>query len=55
MVNFDYASAPLFRQRDLFNIMISERRLRHRELRNKGNLTREFDTGDSVLVRNQVK
>ena len=30
-------------------------RLRHRELRNKGKIIREFDTGDLVIVRKQVK
>ena len=29
--------------------------LRHRELRKKGKIMREFDTGDLVLVRKQVK
>ena len=27
----------------------------HREMRNRGNLTREFDTGDIVVVHKQVK
>ena len=45
----------MFRQRDLFKILISERRIRHRELLNKGNIMREFDTGDIVVVRNQAK
>ena len=50
------ASYPLiFKQRELFNILISERRLIHREICNKGNLTKEFDTGDNVLVRKQFK
>ena len=43
--NFESASPHLFRQIDLFNILISERRLRHRDLRNKGKLVKEFDTG----------
>ena len=29
--------------------------MRHRELHNKGKLVREFDTGDLVIVRKQVK
>ena len=29
--------------------------MRHRELHNKGNITREFHTGDLVVVRKQVK
>ena len=35
--------------------MVFERRHSHRELRNKGKLTREFYTGDIVVVRKQVK
>ena len=53
--HFESASPLLFRQIDLFNILIYERRLRHRDLRNKGKLMREFDTGDIVVVRMQVK
>ena len=53
--HFDAASPLLFRQRDLFNILVYERRLRQRELSNKGKLTREFDTGELVIVRKQVK
>ena len=44
----------MFMQRELFNILVSERRLRHRELRNKGKLMREFDTGYLVVVSKQV-
>ena len=51
----DAASPLLFRQRELFNILVSERRLRHRELRNKGKFMREFDTGDLVILSKQVK
>ena len=54
----DYFEATLpilFRQRDLFNILVSERRLRHRNMCNKGNITREFYTEDLVVVRKQVK
>ena len=39
----------------MFNILVSERRLRHREICNKVNLVTEFDTGDLVTVRKQVK
>ena len=53
--HFEAASPLLFRQRDLFNILTSERRLSHRELRNKGKSMREFHTGDLVLLRKQVK
>ena len=54
MDHFEAASLRLFRKKEFFNILASERRLRHRELLNKGNLTREFYTGDLVLVRKQV-
>ena len=45
----------MFIQRELFNILVSERRLRHRELHNKGNHMEGFYTGDLVLVSKQVK
>ena len=48
-------SPLLFRQIELFKIMVYERRLRHGELRNKGKLMREFDIGELVEVRKQVK
>ena len=54
MYNFEAASPNMFRQRELFNILVSERRLRHRELRNKGKLMREFDTGYLVVIRKHV-
>ena len=55
MDNFDSASPLLFRQRELFNILVYERRPRQREINNKGKLRREFDTEDLVVVRKQVK
>ena len=55
MYNFEAASKLLFVQRELFNILVSDRSLRHREIGNKGNLVREFDTGNLVVVRKQVK
>ena len=55
MDNFEYASPLLFRQQDMFNILVSERRLIHMELRNKGKLMSTFDTGYIVVVRKQVK
>ena len=54
MNHFEAASLLLFRQIDLFNILISERRLRQRDLRNKGKLVREFDTGEIVVVKKQM-
>ena len=44
----------MFIQRELFNILVSDSSPRHREMCNKGNITREFDTGDILVVRNQV-
>ena len=52
---FETTCALLFRLIELFNIMVSYRSLRHRELRNKGKRMREFDTGDLVVVIKQVK
>ena len=45
----------MFKQREIFNILVSQRSLRQKKLHNKGNITREFDTGDVVVVRKQVK
>ena len=42
-------------QIQLFNILLSERKIRHRKILIKGNLMREFYTVDLVIVRNQVK
>ena len=44
----------MFRQRELFNILVSERRLIHREIHNKVNLMREFYTGELVVLRKNV-
>ena len=55
MDNFHAALPTRFVQRELFNILVFERRLRQRELRNKDKLTSKFDTGDIVVVRNKVK
>ena len=53
--HFEAAYPLMFRQRDLFNILVPENRVRHRELLNKGNSMREFDTGDLVVLSKQVK
>ena len=45
----------MFRQREPFNILVSERRMRHSKLRNKDKLMRDFETGYLVLVSKQVK
>ena len=55
LYQFEAASPLLFRQRYLFNILVSESRLIHTELRKKGKLMREFYTVDLVVVRKQVK
>ena len=38
--HFEDASLLLFRQRELFKILVSGRRLRHREIRNKDKMMR---------------
>ena len=38
--NFEVAYPLLFRQIEMFNILVSEKRLIHRYMRNKGNITR---------------
>ena len=55
MNNFEAAYQLMFRQRELFNILVFERRLRHRELWKKFNIVREFYTGELVVVRKQEK
>ena len=55
MYHFEAASPLMFRQREMFNILLYERKLRHRELHNKGKLVRVFDTEDLVLVRKILK
>ena len=55
MDHFEAGPPLLFRQRELFNILVSERRIKHRELHNKGKSMREFDTEDLVVVRKHVK
>ena len=51
----DAASPLLYRQRELLDVLNSERRLRHTELRNAGITARTFDIGDLVIVRKQLK
>ena len=43
------------RQIKSFNILLSKRSLIHRDISNKGKPMREFDIGDLVVVRKQVK
>ena len=45
----------MFRKIELFKILVYERRLRHRELRNKVNITRGFYTGYIVVVSKKMK
>ena len=44
----------MFKQREIFNIFLSDRRLIHKEMYKKGKLVRDFDTRDIVVVRKQV-
>ena len=53
--HFEAVSPLLFIKIDMFNILVSERRLIHRELRNKGNIRREFYKGYILVLKNQVK
>ena len=55
MDHFEAESPLLFRQIDLFKIIVSERGPIKMYLRNKGKLMREFDIRDLVLLRKQVK
>ena len=55
LYHFEAEVTILFRQRKLFNTLVSERRLRHIYLHNKGKITRGFYTGELVVVRKQVK
>ena len=52
---FEAKSLILFRQRELFKILVSNRRLIHRELHKKVNLMRKLATGEILVVRKQVK
>ena len=54
MNNFEATSPLLFRQSEMFNILVYERRLRHRGLCNKDKLMGEFDSGYFVVVRKKV-
>ena len=45
----------MFIQRELFNILVYERRLRNRDMRNKYKLIREFGTGYIVVLKKQLK
>ena len=44
----------MFRKIYMFNILVSEGRLKYMNMRNKVNLKKEFDTGDTVLVSKQL-
>ena len=52
--HFEAVYPLMFVQRELFKIMLSDRRLRHRELINKVNLMREFYAREILVVRKQV-
>ncbi len=53
--HFEAASPLLYRQRTLFDILVRERRERHRELRNQDRNPKAFAPGDIVIVRRDVK
>ena len=54
MDQFEATSQLMFRQRELFNILVSKSRLIHRGICNRSKLRREFDTGEIVVVRKKV-
>ena len=54
LYHFEDVSPLLFRQRELFNILVYERRIIHRDLRNKVKIMRDFDTEEIMVVRNQL-
>ena len=51
LYNFEAAYPLLFRKIEMFNILLSERKPRHREISNKEKFTREFYTEENVVVR----
>ena len=55
LYHFEAEYPLMFIQREIFNILVSERSLIHREIRNKSKLIREFDARYIVVVRKQVK
>ena len=55
LYHFEAASPLMFIQRELFNILVYERSLRHSDLRFKVSIMREFDTWDLLILRRQVK
>ena len=54
MDHFEATSLIIFIQRELFKLLVLERRIRHRELLNEYNLMREFGTGDIMFVSKQL-
>jgi hypothetical protein len=44
-----------FQQKELLQVLVQERRLRHTELANRNKKCREFFPGDIVVVRRQIK
>eukprot|EP00978_Attheya_sp_CCMP212_P011561 scaffold28579_cov50-Attheya_sp.AAC.2 len=53
--HFEAVSPLLFRQRQMLDLLNSERRQRHTDLRNQTARGRTFALGDLVIVRKQVK
>jgi hypothetical protein len=53
--HYEAASPLLFKQRQLLDILNAERRRRHTEIRNSNAAGMEFQPGDLVIVRKQVK
>ena len=53
--HFEDASPLLFGQINMFNILLLDRRLRHRDTSNKFMIAREFNIRYIVSVRKKVK
>ena len=55
-VSFLETNFPLWaKQSVMLQILVAERRDRHRELANKGRYTRQFNIGDLVIIRKQTQ
>ena len=55
MKHLEAASLLLFTQIYLFNVLVLERKIRHKELRKKYKHMSEFDIKGIVMVRKKIK
>ena len=54
MNRFEASSTLMLRKIDLFDILVSKNRLRHRDMRKKVNLKRYSDTRDILVISKQA-